>query len=799
QKWSSNDGLGALIISPTRELAYQTFEVLRKVGKKHDFSAGLVIGGKFIKEESERINRTNIVICTPGRLLQHMDETAYFTAHNLQILVLDEADRILDMGFAQTMNAVIENLPTKRQTLLFSATQTKSVKDLARLSLKDPMYVSVHEHSEHSTPKDLEQSYVVTEVDKKIDLLWSFVKHHLKKKILVFLASCKQVRYMAECFKKLRPGISVGCLHGGMKQLKRVDAYDEFCRKQSALLFATDIAARGLDFPAVHWVIQLDCPEDASTYIHRAGRTARYEKGGESLLILLPSEEEGMVAQLKDRKIPIQKIDVNPSKQWSIQPKIQSMCAAEVEHKEMAQRAFVSYLRSIFLMKNKEVFDVHKVDTEAFSKSLGLAIAPKIRFVAKDKQRLEAKQNNNTQPVLSKLKNKTVSSTTNDDKVSPLDSTDNVNADSEESDNESDDESGEESDASDIDDGTSEEESDDDAGNRLKAEQLLGISHDSESETDNVETMTKSKHKKDKTKKATDKDTKVKAVKKSKTIEENKTDSKNKQQKSQDKMTNKEHSKGAAFDVSDEEDDFLTVKQRHIPGADDSDVATDEEEDVLEPEKASSKKDKKKPLSKIAIAKKALKKKIKLNTKITFDEEGKAVADYGKAVNAPLDGSEEGGIDLEVAKQWMKDQDVQDKEHYRQKIKKKHKEKRMKAKEERRRLQKEKDGNTSDNDNESLDEEMSALIDGLPDPDKHYGQKEAGEDESEADSSEDEPEEGPVQKRRKLSQKTKKSHKDSESDSDNDGGESYDESASDDNMDTELQDDEALALKLLGM
>ncbi|KAH3727055.1 hypothetical protein DPMN_052981, partial [Dreissena polymorpha] len=157
EKWSQNDGLGALIISPTRELAFQTFEVLKKIGKFHDFSAGLVIGGKPLKEEAGRINRTNIVVCTPGRLLQHMDETSYFTADSLKLLVLDEADRILDLGFAQTMNAIIENLPSERQTLLFSATQTRSVKDLARLSLHDPVFVSVHENASQSTPVQLEQ------------------------------------------------------------------------------------------------------------------------------------------------------------------------------------------------------------------------------------------------------------------------------------------------------------------------------------------------------------------------------------------------------------------------------------------------------------------------------------------------------------------------------------------------------------------------------------------------------------------------------------------------------------------
>jgi ATP-dependent RNA helicase DDX10/DBP4 len=117
---------------------------------------------------------------------------AYFCT--LQILVLDEADRCLDMGFEKTMNSIIENLPPERQTLLFSATQTKSVKDLARLSLKNPMYVSVHEHAKHATPEGLRQSYMVCDLHEKMAMLWSFIKHHKRSKVLIFLSSCKQVR-----------------------------------------------------------------------------------------------------------------------------------------------------------------------------------------------------------------------------------------------------------------------------------------------------------------------------------------------------------------------------------------------------------------------------------------------------------------------------------------------------------------------------------------------------------------------------------------------------------------------------
>ncbi|XP_028300224.1 probable ATP-dependent RNA helicase DDX10 [Gouania willdenowi] len=383
QQWSSMDGLGALIISPTRELAYQTYEVLRKVGRNHDFSAGLVIGGKDLDTESERINRTNIIICTPGRLLQHMDQTAAFTASNLQLLVLDEADRILDLGFADTLNAIVENLPRSRQTLLFSATQTKSVKDLARLSLREPQYVWVHEKARFSTPATLEQSFVVCELHQKVNMLFSFIRSHLKKKIIVFFACCKEVQYLFRAFCRLRPGTSVLALHGKQHQMKRVEIYNDFIRKSSAVLLATDIAARGLDFPSVHWVLQFDCPEDADTYIHRVGRTARYRQGGEGLLLLLPSEEKGMIKMLKDKKVPINKITVNPDKLQDIGQKLQAFLAQEKEQKERAQRCFVSYLRSVFLMKNKDVFDVTRLPIQEYAHSLGLAVPPRVRFLNK--------------------------------------------------------------------------------------------------------------------------------------------------------------------------------------------------------------------------------------------------------------------------------------------------------------------------------------------------------------------------------------------------------------------------------
>ena len=244
ERWSPEDGLAAIIVTPTRELALQIFDVLRQVAKGHSFSAGMVTGGKKEFEgEQERIVMMNILIATPGRLLQHFEQTVGFHAENLLMLVLDEADRILDMGFKQQLDGILSYLP-QRQTLLFSATQTKSVKDLARLSLSSPEYLAVHSKDEEATPKQLVQNYVVCKLPDKLDMLYSFIKAHLKNKLMVFFSTCAQVRFVYECFRSMQPGIVLSALHGKIKQEKRTLIFKDFGRRKSACMFATDIAAR---------------------------------------------------------------------------------------------------------------------------------------------------------------------------------------------------------------------------------------------------------------------------------------------------------------------------------------------------------------------------------------------------------------------------------------------------------------------------------------------------------------------------------------------------------------------------
>ncbi|KAF2285789.1 hypothetical protein GH714_007795 [Hevea brasiliensis] len=320
-RWGHEDGVGCIIISPTRELAGQLFDVLKALG-----------------------------------------------------------DRILDVGFKKTLNAIISQLPKHRQTLLFSATQTKSVQDLARLSLKDPEYVGVHEKSTTSTPDRLQQTAMIVPLEQKLDMLWSFIKAHLNSKILVFLSSCKQVKFVFEAFKKLRPGIPLKCLHGKMKQGKRMVIYSQFCEKRS-VLFSTDVASRGLDFnKAVDWVVQVDCPEDVASYIHRVGRTARYASVGRSVLFLTPSEMK-MLEKLQEAKVPVQFIKANNKRLQPVSGLLSALLVKDSDLQDLAKKAFVTYLRSIHIQKDKEVFDVMKLPIDEFSASMGLPMTPKLRFL----------------------------------------------------------------------------------------------------------------------------------------------------------------------------------------------------------------------------------------------------------------------------------------------------------------------------------------------------------------------------------------------------------------------------------
>jgi len=412
------DGPGALVLSPTRELAVQIFQVLRGIGSHHNFSAGLLVGGKKeFKEEQVRVGRMNIIIGCPGRVLQHLEQTPTFDVSALVMLVLDEADRILDMGFRDQMVRILDYLPSgskvggPRQTLLFSATQTKRVADLAALSLHKPEYIGVHDKINASsasgpTPDSLQQSYVVVPLGNKLDAIWSFIKSHLRKKTIIFFNSCSQVRHVFDMFCTMQPGVPLLALHGKLKQEKRTKVYFDYLNHPRAVLFSTDVASRGLDFPNVDWVVQADAPEDKDMYIHRVGRTARFKSGGRALLCVLPSEEEGMMKVLSDARIPVKKLSINPTKTVVVSQKACGIVAARSGLNNLAKKAYKSYLRSVHLMPNKDVFKVEDLPLEEFATSLGLATTPSVRFLKelKDKTREDTRGIKNKNYKLERLK-----------------------------------------------------------------------------------------------------------------------------------------------------------------------------------------------------------------------------------------------------------------------------------------------------------------------------------------------------------------------------------------------------------
>jgi ATP-dependent RNA helicase DDX18/HAS1 len=325
-RFKPRNGTGVIVVSPTRELALQIFGVARELMEHHSQTYGIVIGGANRRAEAEKLAKgVNLLIATPGRLLDHLQNTQGFVFKNIKALVIDEADRILEVGFEDEMKQIIKILPKEeRQTMLFSATQTTKVEDLARISLRaGPLYINVDHKQEHSTVAGLEQGYVVCESDMRFKLLFTFLKKHPKKKIIVFFSSCNCVKYYSELLNYI--DLPVLDLHGKQKQQKRTNTFFEFCNAKTGTLICTDVAARGLDIPAVDWIVQFDPPDDPRDYIHRVGRTARGANGkGKSLMFLQPNEV-GFLSHLKEAKVPLVEFELPPKKILDIQSQLEML------------------------------------------------------------------------------------------------------------------------------------------------------------------------------------------------------------------------------------------------------------------------------------------------------------------------------------------------------------------------------------------------------------------------------------------------------------------------------------------
>ncbi|KAH6578485.1 hypothetical protein BASA61_000243 [Batrachochytrium salamandrivorans] len=359
-QFKPRNGTGVLIISPTRELALQIFGVAKELFQHHSQTFGIVMGGANRKAEAEKLAKgVNLIVATPGRLLDHLQNTKSFIFKNLKMLIIDEADRILEVGFEEEMHKIIGLLPAERQTMLFSATQTTKVEDLARVSLKKaPLYINVDEHKDMATNEGLEQN--------------------LKKKIIVFFSSCNSVKYHAELLNFI--DIPVLDLHGKQKQQKRTSTFFEFVNAEAGVLLCTDVAARGLDIPSVDWILQFDPPDDPREYIHRVGRTARAGGRGKALLFLLPTEL-GFLRYLKHARVPLNEYQFPPNKVANVQSQLERLIEKNYYLNKSAKDGYRSYLQAYASHSLKKIFDVGVLDMQRVARAYGFTVPPSVNLV----------------------------------------------------------------------------------------------------------------------------------------------------------------------------------------------------------------------------------------------------------------------------------------------------------------------------------------------------------------------------------------------------------------------------------
>ncbi|XP_050974550.1 ATP-dependent RNA helicase DDX18 [Labeo rohita] len=375
-RFMPRNGTGVVILSPTRELAMQTYGVLKELMTHHVHTYGLIMGGSNRSAEAQKLaNGVNILVATPGRLLDHLQNTPGFMFKNLQCLIIDEADRILEVGFEEELKQIIKLLPKKRQTMLFSATQTRKVEDLARISLKkEPLYVGVDDNKDTATVEGLEQGYVVCPSEKRFLLLFTFLKKNRKKKLMVFFSSCMSVKYHYELLNYI--DLPVMAIHGKQKQTKRTTTFFQFCNADCGILLCTDVAARGLDIPEVDWIVQYDPPDDPKEYIHRVGRTARGINGrGHALLILRP-EELGFLRFLKQAKVPLSEFEFSWTKISDIQSQLEKLIEKNYYLHKSAQEAYKSYVRAYDSHSLKQIYNVETLDLPKVAMSFGFKVPP---------------------------------------------------------------------------------------------------------------------------------------------------------------------------------------------------------------------------------------------------------------------------------------------------------------------------------------------------------------------------------------------------------------------------------------
>ena len=309
-------GVQALILTPTRELAEQVSQNLRKFSKLHRLTVTEVYGGVALGPQIQRIQRSEIIVGTPGRILDHLNRRS-LDISRIRTLVLDEADRMLDMGFIDDLKRIIERCPKHRQTMLFSATISRDIERIANNYMNNPIRIDINNQVD---PSKLRQVYYDVPQQIKFSLLVNFLRNEQTNLVMVFCNTKRNVDFLAENLKM--HNIDALAIHGGFSQNKRSETMIRFHSGKAKVLICTDVAARGLDIKNVSHVYSYDIPKTSTDYIHRIGRTARAGKDGIAVSLLCSRDYDNFQRVKSDRSLNITREDapkveilqINPQK-----------------------------------------------------------------------------------------------------------------------------------------------------------------------------------------------------------------------------------------------------------------------------------------------------------------------------------------------------------------------------------------------------------------------------------------------------------------------------------------------------
>lgn len=324
----------AVVLAPTRELAIQIAEQFEGLGSVIGVKCAVVVGGVDMMAQAITLSRKpHIIVATPGRLVDHLENTKGFSLSKLKYLVLDEADRLLDLDFGTEIDKLLKVIPRERNTFLFSATMTTKVAKLQRASLTDPVKVEVS--SKYATVSTLIQNYLFVPAKLKDTYLTYLLNDLSGATAIVFVSTCANAQRLALMLRNL--GFPAIPIHGQLTQAHRLGALNKFKSGDRNILIATDVASRGLDIPAVDVVINFDVPSHSKDYIHRVGRTARAGRSGKSITLVSQYDIE-----------MYQRIEELIGKKLELYPNVQEEAIAILQERvQEAQRHAILQMKEI--------------------------------------------------------------------------------------------------------------------------------------------------------------------------------------------------------------------------------------------------------------------------------------------------------------------------------------------------------------------------------------------------------------------------------------------------------------------